>query len=137
MSDELTRQVQDLVDQYGATGVADIPLPERDGLIADKLREDATDNPWQTLSDCLEDASETNLMAILARIGNGIQNHTSAESEREVGMAVVTLARQRYGEWLERQVTEAATTSRARQIRKMADLETDARIHARKEANHG
>jgi hypothetical protein len=131
--DDLTRKIQDLVDRYGATGVADIPEPERDELVADKLREDATDNPWQAFADIFEDATDTALLRILAHIGQGIRMGQTAEIEREIGRAAITLARQRYFGWLTRQIEEAATTSRARQGRQMAELETDARIHARKE----
>lgn len=136
MSEDLTRKIQDLVDQYGATGVSDIPAPERDELVADKLREDATDNPWQSFADIFEDATEVALLKILAHIGQGIRMDYTAEIEREIGRAAITLARQRYSGWLTQQVEEATITSHARQGRQMAELETDARIHASKESSH-
>jgi hypothetical protein len=132
--DDLTRKIQDLVDRYCATGPADIPEPDRDEIVAEALRRDAIHQPWQTMADILEDATETSLLLITAQLEHAIKHYPNgAEAERKIGQAVQTLARQRYSGWLHERVTEAATTSRARQGRQMAELEADARIHARKE----
>jgi len=129
--DDLTRQIQELVDRYEAADPTDLPQPERDELLAAKIEQDVREKgAHQAWADIFEDTGPTTVINLLAKVGDGIKFRSGGQ---ELGSRIIQLARGYYAEWLKAQIEQAAATSNVRQGRKLADLETDSRINARKE----